>query len=83
MLSEAIADERCRFRTTQPVEILPITVEARNSPDDLDRPEAAERRVGVLRLTLKCTNKTVSFAGWRPIRSASTCAALRRGAAAL
>lgn len=69
MLTEPIADERCRFRTTQPVEILPITVEeAKLTGRPLIGRKPPKGAVGVLRLTLKCTNKTVSFAGLAPDR---------------
>ncbi|HEX7760601.1 MAG TPA: type VI secretion system baseplate subunit TssF [Caulobacteraceae bacterium] len=67
MVSEAVAGERCRFRTTQPVTVLPIDIEAAAlSGRPLIGPVSPKGCVGVLRLTLKCTNKDASFAKLAP-----------------
>jgi len=69
LLSEPVAGERCRFRTTQAVEVAPLEVEAAAlSGRPLIGPLSPKGCVGVLRLTVRTTNKDASFEKSAPDR---------------
>jgi type VI secretion system protein ImpG len=67
MLSEPVSGERCRFRTTQAVQVLPLEITgAALSGRPLIGPVSPKGCVGVLRLTLKTTNKDADLAKLAP-----------------
>jgi len=62
IVTEPVLGERCRFRTTMPVEILPIRIENfALSGRPLIGPAKPDGSMGVLRLTLKTQSKTVAW----------------------
>ena len=62
IVTEPVLGERCRFRTTMPVEILPIRIEnVALSGRPLIGPAKPDGSMGVLRLTLKTQSKTVAW----------------------
>lgn len=62
LLSEPVMGERCGFRTTQAVEVAPLEVDAAAlSGRPLVGPLAPKGCVGVLRLTVRTTNKDAKF----------------------
>jgi type VI secretion system protein ImpG len=69
VVTEALEEGRCRFRTTMPVEVWPIEIEAASLTGlPLQGPITPPGAVGVLRLTLTCVAKTMTFAQLAPDR---------------
>lgn len=69
ILTEALTDGRCRFRTTMPVEVWPLDIEtATLSGRPLLGPLTPPGAMSVLRIGLGCTGKTATIAELGPDR---------------
>lgn len=69
ILTEPVGGEQCRFRTTQPVDLWPIEIEsAALAGRPLPGPAAPIGSVAVLRLSLRCASKDMTFKQLSPDR---------------
>jgi type VI secretion system protein ImpG len=69
VVTEALDEGRCRFRTTMPVDVWPIDVEAASLTGlPLQGPITPVGAISVLRLTLTCASKTTTFGQLAPDR---------------
>jgi type VI secretion system protein ImpG len=69
IVTEALADGRCRFRTTMPVDVWPLDIEsAALTGLPLQGPLTPVGAMGVLRISLTCAARTMSFGQLAPDR---------------
>jgi type VI secretion system protein ImpG len=67
VVTEALAEGRCRFRTTMPVEVWPVDIEGASLTGlPLQGPITPAGAISVLRLTLTCVSKTMTFGQLAP-----------------